>query len=168
MGTVVFLFYLFNFLLPTKYQNGWYEHMWSVRSVWMNELWNAQSLLPLFCWAYLDTKEPLSSMWCIFSNFEIACILLLLSCCSVTQSCLTLQPIDCSMPGLPVPHHLPKFTQVHVHCISDAVQPSHSLMPSSPPTLNLLQLQGFFQWVSCSHQVTSILVTWPLLLSIFL
>ena len=29
------------------------------------------------------------------------------------------------MPGLPVPHHLPKFTQVHVHGIGDAIQPSH-------------------------------------------
>ena len=32
----------------------------------------------------------------------------------------------------PVPHHLLEFAQVHVHCISDAVQPSHPLMPSSP------------------------------------
>ena len=30
------------------------------------------------------------------------------------------RPVDCSMPGLPVPNHLPKFTQVHVHCIGDA------------------------------------------------
>ena len=35
------------------------------------------------------------------------------------------------MPGLPVPHHLPEFAQVHVHCIGDAVQVSHPLMPSS-------------------------------------
>jgi len=28
-------------------------------------------------------------------------------------------------PGFSVPHHLPKFAQVHVHCISDAIQPSH-------------------------------------------
>jgi len=35
-------------------------------------------------------------------------------CCSVTQSCLTLcDPMDYSTPGLPVPHHLPKFVQVH-------------------------------------------------------
>ena len=38
---------------------------------------------------------------------------------------------DCSMPGLPVPQHLPEFVQVHVHCIGDAIQPSHSLKPSS-------------------------------------
>ena len=54
-------------------------------------------------------------------------------------------PVDFSTPGLPVPHHLPKFAQVHVHCISDAIQLSHPLMPSSPPALNLSQYQGLFQ-----------------------
>ena len=39
------------------------------------------------------------------------------------------------MPGLPVPHHLPKFAQVRVHCIGDVIQPSHPLMPSSPSAL---------------------------------
>ena len=39
--------------------------------------------------------------------------------------------MDCSTPGLPVPHYLLELVQVHVHCISDAVQPSHLLTPSS-------------------------------------
>ena len=79
-------------------------------------------------------------------------------CCSVTQSCPTLcNPMDYSTPGLPVPHHLLKFAQVHVHCISDAIQPSHPLMSSSPSALNLSQQQELFQWVGCSHQVTKIL-----------
>ena len=70
--------------------------------------------------------------------------------------CLTLwDPTDCSVPGLPVPHHLPKFDQVHVHCISDAIQPSHPLTPSSPSALSLSQ--GLFQWVGCSHQVIKVL-----------
>ena len=65
--------------------------------------------------------------------------------CSVTQSCLTLcNPMDCSMPGFPVPHHLLKFAQVHVHCISDTIQPSHLLMPPSPSSLNLSQHQVLF------------------------
>ena len=56
-----------------------------------------------------------------------------LCCCSVMQLCPTLCiPVDCSTPGLPVLHHLPKFAQVHVHCINDAVQLSHPLTPSSP------------------------------------
>ena len=33
-------------------------------------------------------------------------------CCSVTQSCSTLcNPMDCSMPGFPVLHHLPELDQ---------------------------------------------------------
>ena len=65
-------------------------------------------------------------------------------------------PMACSMPGLPVPHHLLKFSQVHVHRIGDAVQPSHPLTPTSP-ALNLSQHQGLFQWVIYSHQMTKIL-----------
>ena len=66
--------------------------------------------------------------------------------CSVTQSCLTLcDPTDYSIPGLPVPHHLLEFVQVHVHCIGDAIQPSHPLTPSYPFALNLSWHQGLFQ-----------------------
>ena len=55
-------------------------------------------------------------------------------CCSVSQSCPALHdPMDCSTPGLPVPHHLPEFAQVDVHSIDYAIQPSHPLMPFSPP-----------------------------------
>ena len=50
---------------------------------------------------------------------------------SVTHSCPTLcDPMDCSMPGLTVHHQLPKFSQTHVHWVSDAIQPLHPL--SSP------------------------------------
>ena len=59
--------------------------------------------------------------------------------------------MDCSMPGLPVPHHFPEFAQVHVHCISNAIQPSHPLMSSSPSALNLSQHQSF----PMSHLFTS-------------
>ena len=53
---------------------------------------------------------------------------------SVTQSCLTLcNPMNSSMPGLPVHHQLPEFTQTHVHRVSDAIQPSHAVSSSSPP-----------------------------------
>ena len=76
----------------------------------------------------------------------------------VPQSCLTLcDTMDCSMPGFPIPHHLLKFAQVHVHCIGDAIQPSHPLSHSSPSALNLSQHQELFQWVMCSHQMTNIL-----------
>ena len=48
-----------------------------------------------------------------------------------------------SMPGLPVHHQLPEFTQTHVHWVSDAIQPSHPLSSPSPPTFNLSQHQVF-------------------------
>ena len=79
-------------------------------------------------------------------------------CCSVTQSCPTLcNPMDCSTPCLPAPHHLLKFAQVHVDCTGDAIHPSHPLTPFSPSAFHLSQHQGLFQWVICSHQTTKIL-----------
>ena len=79
-------------------------------------------------------------------------------CCSVTQSCPTLcNPMDCGTPDFPVLHYLPEFDHTHVHWVSDAIQPSHPLLPSSPPALNLSQCQGLFQWVSCLHQVAKVL-----------
>ena len=68
---------------------------------------------------------------------------------SVAQSCPTLfDPVDCSTPDLPVHHQLPELTQIHVHWVGDAIQPSHLLSSPSPPAFNLSQHQGLFQWVS--------------------
>ena len=44
--------------------------------------------------------------------------------------------MNCSTPGLPVHHQLLQFTQTHVHLVSDAIQPSHPLLSSSPPAPN--------------------------------
>ena len=53
---------------------------------------------------------------------------------SAAQSCPTLcDPMDYSTPGLPVHHQLPEFTQIHVHRVGDAIQPSHPLSSPSPP-----------------------------------
>ena len=77
---------------------------------------------------------------------------------SVAQSCPTLcDPMDCSTPGLPVHHQLPKFTQTHVCWVGDAIQPSHPLSSPSPPTFSLSQHQGLSQWVSSLHQVPKLL-----------
>ena len=64
--------------------------------------------------------------------------------------------MDCSTPGFPVLHCLLEFVQAHVHWVYDAIQPSHPLLPSSPPALNLSQHQGLFQWVSSSHLVAGV------------
>ena len=73
---------------------------------------------------------------------------------SVSQSCLTLcDPMDCSMPDLPLHHQVLELAQTHVHRVGGALQPSHPLSSPSPPAFSLSQHQGFFQWVSSSHQV---------------
>ena len=75
-----------------------------------------------------------------------------------SQLCLTLcYPMDCSTPGLPVHHQLLELTQTHGHQISDAIQPSHTLVSPSPLTFNFSQHQDLFQWVSSSHQVAKVL-----------
>ena len=81
------------------------------------------------------------------------------SCCFlVTKLCPTLcNPMDCSTPGFPVLHYLPEFAQTNGQWIGDAIQPSHSPSPTSPPALNVSQHQDLFQWVHFSHQVAKIL-----------
>ena len=65
--------------------------------------------------------------------------------------------MDCSIPGFPVHHKLPVFTQTHVHWVRDAIQPSHVQLSPSPPALNLTQHWGIFKWVSSSRQVVKVL-----------
>ena len=52
-------------------------------------------------------------------------------------SCVRLcDPVNRSMPGLPVHHHLLEFTQIHVYRVRDAIQPSHPRLSPSPPAPN--------------------------------
>ena len=77
---------------------------------------------------------------------------------SVTQSCPILcDPMNRSMPGLPVHHQLPEFSQTHVHRVGDAIQPSHPLSSPSPPAPKPSQYQSLFQWVSSSNEVARVL-----------
>ena len=79
-------------------------------------------------------------------------------CCSVPNLCLTLcDPMDCRTPGFAVLYYLPEFAQIHLHCISDAIWPSHPLLPSSPLAFSLSQNQGLFQWIGSSHQIAKVL-----------
>ena len=75
-----------------------------------------------------------------------------------SQLCPTLcDPMGCSTPGLPVHRQLLEFTQIHVHGVSDAIQPSHPLLSPSPPAFNLPQHQGLFKWVNSLHHVAKAL-----------
>ena len=74
---------------------------------------------------------------------------------SVTQSCPTLcDPMDCSMPSLPVHHQLPELTQTHVHCVSDAIQPSHPCCP-------LLLLPSVFPSIRVFSNESLLHIRWP-------
>ena len=77
---------------------------------------------------------------------------------SASQSYPTLcNPMNNSIPGLPVHHQLPEFTQTHVHRVSDAIQPSPLLSSPFPPAPNPSQHQGLFQWVNSLHEVAKVL-----------
>ena len=77
---------------------------------------------------------------------------------SVTKSCPTLcDRMECRTLGLPIHLQLLEFTQTFIHCLGDAIQPSHPLSFPSPPAFNLSQHQGLSQGVSSSDQVAKVL-----------
>ena len=74
---------------------------------------------------------------------------------SVTQSCPILyDPMNCSMPGLPIHHQLPEFIQTHVHLVGDAIQPSHPLLP-------LLLLPPVFPSIKVFSSESVLRIRWP-------
>ena len=82
---------------------------------------------------------------------------------SVAQKCLTLcDPMNCSTPGLPVHHHLPEFTQTHIHWVDDAIQPSHPLSspfsscPQSLPASESFPMSQLFAWSGQSNGVSAL------------
>ena len=136
------------------------------------ELWPRNSLQ---VGSWLATRTVIESLslkslsyaaWCPMSEkslFHIFCPFLVALFSSVQSlSCVWLcNPMNCSMPGLPVHHQLPESSQTHVHLVGDAIQPSHPLSSPSPPALNLSQHQGLLKWVSSLHQVAKILEFQP-------
>ena len=69
--------------------------------------------------------------------------------------CPTLcSPMDCSTPGFPVHHQLPEFTQIQVHRVGDAIQPSHPLPP-------LLLLPSVFPSIKVFSRETDFHIRWP-------
>ena len=81
---------------------------------------------------------------------------------SVTQSCPTLcNPMNRSMPGLPVHHQLLEFTQTHVHRVSDATQPYHPVVPFSScpqslPASEYFPMSQLFAWGGQSTGVSAL------------
>ena len=111
-----------------------------LRSLWNPPRSGSQPVSPALAGRFLSTVPPGKSL-----NLHRVEGIISVQFSSVAQSCLTLcNPMDCSTPGFPVNHHLPEFTQTHVHHVSDAIQPSHPLSFPSPPTFNLSSIRVFF------------------------
>ena len=73
---------------------------------------------------------------------------IIISCCSVAESCLTLHnPTNSSTPGSPVLHYFPEFAQIYVHWVGDTMQPAHPLLPPLFLPSNLSQHHDLFQWL---------------------
>ena len=118
-------------------------------------LWHSAFLMVQLSNPYMTNEKTIPLTIWTFVNKMMS---LLFQFSSVTQSCLTLcDPMSHSMPGLPVHHQPPESTQIHVHWVGDAIQPSYPLLSPSPPTLNLFQHQSLFKWVSSLHQVAKVL-----------
>ena len=65
--------------------------------------------------------------------------------CSITVFCLTLcSPIDCSMPGFPVPYYLLEFAQIHIRWVDDPIQPFHPLVTLFSSCLQSFSASGSF------------------------
>ena len=96
----------------------------------------------VWCLKALIHREP--SGWCLVVSSAQWVLGSIVQFSSVAQSCPTLwNPMDCSMPGLPVHHQLPELAQTHVHHVSDAIWPPHPLSSPSPPAPNLSSIRVF-------------------------
>ena len=140
--------------LINKYFKNIYMFIFLAASGLSCSMWD---LLLLFSQALL---RRLLWLWCAGSRAYVlsSCGVWAQCCCSVAQSSPALcDPMDCSMPGFPVHHHLLELAQTHVLWISDAIQWSHPLSSPFPPAFSLSQHQGLFQWVGSSHQVAEVL-----------
>ena len=94
-------------------------------------------------------KSPVLQIWFTADFLQFS---------SVAKLCPTLcNPMDYSMPDVPVHHQPPEFTQTHVHWVCNAIQPSHPLSSPFTPAFNLSQHQGLFKQASASHQVANVL-----------
>ena len=75
---------------------------------------------------------------------------------SVFRLCPTLfNPRDCSMPGFPVHHQLPEFTQIHSSI--ELVMPSSYLILCRP----LLLLPSIFPSISVFSNESTLCIRWP-------
>ena len=106
------------------------------QSSWKKHCGAGKTDLHLECIYSSKDKSLLPPRWKRFSvvTSVISVTQLWLAHCNLT---------DCSTPGFPVHHQLPKLAQTHVHWVSDAIQTSHPLSSPFPPAFNLPSIRVF-------------------------
>ena len=142
-----------------KVSFAYFGQSWVLCVCVLSSFHSSGKFLPVGASVVAQLFPPLQAFHCVCGSV-FCCWWASSTSCSVaqTQSCPTLCcPVDCITPGFPVLHYLPELAHTHAHRVGDAIQPSHPLLPPSPPALSLSQQQGLFQWVSSSHQVAKVL-----------
>ena len=116
------------------------------------EKWTGRELI------WRENEETGSELWMSRiwgSNSNWYTFLVTMFVCSVAQLCLTLcKPMESSTPGFPVLHYLLEFAQMHVHWVSDAIQPSRPLSSPSPPAFN-------FPGIRIFSSESALWIRWP-------
>ena len=126
----------------------------SLRRIVSSSWFSHMGLLTLPCLLALSSLLNLLSFYWLFYFFKLTFTGVWLLCNVVSQSVHLLSrvwlcnPTNRSMPGLPVHHQIPEFTETHVIRVGDVIQPSNPLSSPSPPAPNPSQHQGLFHWVS--------------------
>ena len=92
----------------------------------------------------------------IYAYISYICIFVVIQ--SLSHIWFFMTPMDCMQHT--------KFAQIHAHWVSDAILPSHPLLPWSPFAISLSQHQGLLKWVGSSRQVASIGLDWSFSFSI--
>ena len=123
-----------------------------VSSSWFSHM----ELLTLLCLLALSSLLNLLSFYWLFYFFKLTFIGVWLLCNVVGQSVHSLSrvwlcnPMNRSMPVLPVHHQIPEFTETHVIRVGDVIQPSNPLSSPSPPAPNPSQHQGLLSQLLAS------------------
>ena len=117
----------------------------------------------LHTWNFYDDPSMMhmfnsfSFYWQLRGTNHVLDSFLSINISSVAQSCLTLCDPAARQASLYIINSW-ELTQTHVHQVSDAIQPTDTLLSPSSLVFNLSQHQGVFQWVSSSHQVAKVFI----------
>ena len=140
-----------------RYQRRRHEWLWTVgkkQTTWFPVIAFSSTFLIIFFQRYYSMITL-----CIMFALQIINVHYPFSSVQLSHSVVSdsLQPPESQHTRPPCPSPTPRVHPTHDHWVGDAIQPSHPLRSHSPPSLNLSQHQGLFQWVSSSLQIAKVL-----------